>query len=242
VQVSVVAQDKQGKPVADLRREEFQIFDNGSPQKIQLFVAEMEESNPAAQEPKAPHTFTNRIAPSAGSRGGYSVILIDNFLTNFGDPLKGETGSGGAVQRTLTVLRSIPMSESTAIYALQRKLHVVCEFTTDRDLLERQLRTWKEAIDTPGTAVEILGDGSVTGDGSLEVRTEAARLETLRRSSASDGEMEQIAHHLAGIPGRKNLIWLANSFAVGGLPCKSWQMQTWRFIPCTSTRRVRARP
>src|SRR5580704_18032794 len=32
VQVSVVAQDKQGKPVTDLRREECQIFDNGSPQ------------------------------------------------------------------------------------------------------------------------------------------------------------------------------------------------------------------
>jgi hypothetical protein len=40
VQISVVAQDKQGKPVADLRRENFQIFDNGAPRDVRLFVKE----------------------------------------------------------------------------------------------------------------------------------------------------------------------------------------------------------
>jgi hypothetical protein len=44
VQVSVIAQDKDGKPVAGLKREDFQLFDNGKPQPIQLFIAE----NPAA--------------------------------------------------------------------------------------------------------------------------------------------------------------------------------------------------
>jgi hypothetical protein len=36
VQVSVVAQDKQSKPVADLRCDEFTIFDNGAAQKLRL--------------------------------------------------------------------------------------------------------------------------------------------------------------------------------------------------------------
>jgi hypothetical protein len=38
VQVSVIAKDKDGKPVTDLRRDEFQIFDNAAPREIRLFL------------------------------------------------------------------------------------------------------------------------------------------------------------------------------------------------------------
>ncbi len=86
VQVSVIAQDKQGKPVADLRREEFQILDNGSPQEIRLFLAERKNRTPRLPNPKAPNTFTNQVAASSGSRSGYSVILIDNLFTRFRRP------------------------------------------------------------------------------------------------------------------------------------------------------------
>src|SRR5579862_2212368 len=85
VQVSVIAQDKKGQPVADLRREEFQIFDNGSPQEIRVFLAETEKPNSlTAPETRAPNTFTNQIAAPAGAHNGYSVILIDNLFTIFG--------------------------------------------------------------------------------------------------------------------------------------------------------------
>src|ERR1700683_2671917 len=75
VQVSVIAQDKQGKPVADLRREDFQIFDNGAPQEVRLFLAETGESDLPPPEREWPNTFTNRIAARAGSHSGYSVVL-----------------------------------------------------------------------------------------------------------------------------------------------------------------------
>jgi len=45
VQISVIAQDKQSKHVADLRREKFKVFDNGAAQELRLFQAETE--NPA---------------------------------------------------------------------------------------------------------------------------------------------------------------------------------------------------
>jgi len=156
IQVSVVAQDKQGKPVLDLRREEFQIFDNGSPQNIQLFLAETEKSNLVAPEAGARNTFTNRIA--AGSHNGYSVILIDNLFTIFGDPDKEPGGRALARLQALWMLRSIPSGEKIAIYAVGRKFAVICEFTSDRDLLERQLAAWKPSVDAPATWQEILGD------------------------------------------------------------------------------------
>jgi VWFA-related protein len=210
VQVSVIAQDKLGKPVADLRREEFQIFDNGSPQEIRLFLAESEKSTSAVSESKTPGTFTNQIAPPAGSHSGYSVILIDDLSTNFGDPLTGEEGIGAAKERTLRMLRSIPAGERIAIYALGRKLQVLCEFSSDRDLLERQLRTWKPLIDIPITSLGMLDEAGAPA----KLRAEAARVDALQRASDSNDEMEQVADHLAGIPGRKNLIWLATRFTI----------------------------
>ena len=214
VQVSVVAQDKQGKPVADLRREEFQIFDNGAPREIRLFVPETEKSNPAPPEPKAANTFTNQIAASAGSHSGYSVILIDDLFSG-SDPTN-EEGSSLSRVRALKMLRSIPVGERIAIYATGRTLRIICEFTSDRELLERQLRKWKPGPTTPDpeprpnlrTLLNPLA-GQTHGD------AEIARVDEVQRAAAGDFEMELIADHVAGIPGRKNLIWLANKFLIG---------------------------
>ncbi len=84
VEVSVIAQDQDGKPVADLRREDFQIFDNGSPQEIRLFLSEVSAPAPVAPSaPLPPGAFSNRISGTGGSRGGYSVLLFDNNFTPF---------------------------------------------------------------------------------------------------------------------------------------------------------------
>jgi VWFA-related protein len=220
VQVSVVAQDKQGKPIADLRREEFQIFDNGAPQEARLFLAETGESNSPPPERELPNTFTNRIASPAGSHSGYSAILIDNLYTDFGDPFI-EEGSGVAKVRTLEMLRSMPAGERIAIYALGRKLQVICEFTSNRDLLERQLRSWKPHIDTPGVSLSALsGDPGrlklpQLSNPSADAAGEAARIDALQRASAGDEEMDLVADHLTGIPGRKNLIWISGKFVIG---------------------------
>jgi VWFA-related protein len=218
VQVSVIAQDKQGKPVADLRREEFQLFDNGAPQEIRLFTSETEKSNLAAPEVKAANTFTNRIAPPAGSHSGYSVILIDSLFTD-ADTIEAEGTSTLAKDRTLHMLRSIPTGEKIAIYAQERKLRVICEFTTDRDLLERQLRRWYPKIDTPGTTLRVFHEPGYRNPQNVRLSGNEAGgaelIDRLQRASAGDFEMGLVADHLAGIPGRKNLIWLTDKFAIG---------------------------
>jgi VWFA-related protein len=222
VQVSVVAQDKQGKPVADLRRDEFEVRDNGVAREIRLFLAETEKSSSSPPSVKPPNTFTNQLASPAGSHGGYSVILIDNLFMEFGDPFK-EPGSANARVDALRTLLSIPLGEKIAIYALGRKLQVICEFTSDRDLLERQLGMWKPDVDTPDTsripdAIPGLGsriEDQQPGHPSGDAAGEAARIDALQRSSSNNDEMDLLADHLAGIPGRKNLIWLSNRFVIG---------------------------
>jgi VWFA-related protein len=222
VEVSVIAEQKQGdgqpgKPVTDLRREDFQIFDNGTPQEIRLFVAPAEIALPSQVQP--PTVFTNQAAASGAPHAGYSVILFDNLLTDFGDPFD-KDGTGFGVRKVLAALASMPPGEKIAIYALGRKLHVIGEFTADRELLEQRLRAWKPSPDDAktGTALCIPAPAPVFGPtpGQQESVASCVRVDSLQRQAPMDQEMQWIADHLAGIPGRKNLIWMANQFLITG--------------------------
>jgi hypothetical protein len=54
--------------------------------------------------------------------------------------------------------------------------------------------------------------------GKPDVVSDCIRVDALQRLPSMDEELKQIADHLAGIPGRKNLIWMANRFAIAGGP------------------------
>jgi VWFA-related protein len=210
VQVSVVAQDEQGKPVTDLRRDEFQIFDNGMPQEVRLFLSE--KPNPAPPERLPPNTFTN------GSHSGYSVLLFDNLATEFAYTGSGASGIGYARQKALQTLRTIPAGDKIAIYGLWRKLQIFREFTTDRDSLIRQLTAMGGSVDTPdwnhcALDPDLKGAAQDAAARSREIG-ECNRVDGLQRIRSLDEELQQVADHLAGIPGRKNLIWMAGQFPV----------------------------
>jgi len=186
VQVRVIAEDKDGKPVTDLRQDEFQLIDSGLSQDIRLFLNESERTGIAAP-PLPPGTFTNRGASRPGTHSGYSVIVLDTLLTSLADENQGGSGAIWAIQKAVKALHSLPPGENVAIYATGYKLWVIREFTQDRESLEQKLRKWKPAMD-------VLPDG--------------LKVEVLRQ------EIEQIAGHVAAIPGRKNLIWVAYRFPI----------------------------
>jgi VWFA-related protein len=216
VQVNVVALDKHGKPVPDLRREEFQLFDNGVRQEIRLFTGQGERTVPRPPELSAVNTFTNLIAPSAGPQSGYTVILLDNLYSG-SDPTN-EEGSVLARSRALEMLRSAPAGEKIAIYAPGIKFKVICEFTTDRDLLERELRKFKVTPSTPAPEVRptlqsLLNPGAAPETQS-HAAAEMARVDALIQSDIGDFQLSALADHVAGVPGRKKLIWLANKFPI----------------------------
>lgn len=214
VQINVVARDQRGRPVADLRREEFQVFDNGVLQEINLFIGERDQSIPP-QPVRGANTFTNAISAPAGPRSGYSVILIDDLYSG-SDPT-GEEGSTLSRVRALELLRSISEGERIAIYALGIKFRVICEFTSDRELLERQLRKWKPTPTTPAPEPHSSLPGPFDPQQAQMAARAAAefdRIDMAQRSDLGDFQLTALADHLAGIPGRKKLIWLANKFPI----------------------------
>lgn len=212
VQLSVIARDQQGKPVADLRRDEFQVREDGAPQNIRLFLATVEKAGESAA-PRQPDVYTNRDARNATTdpHSGYSILLLDNLNTDFGDPFR-EDGTAWARTETLKMLRSLPAGEKIAIYAIRWRLQVVCEFATDRARLEEQLTKWTPSPDTPVTAVDSdlpAPPPGLSGNVALEISSVDGQL----RVDAINREIDQLTAYLGAIPGRKNLIWMANRFA-----------------------------
>lgn len=219
VQVSVIAQDKDGKPVTDLRRDEFQIFDNAAPQEIRLFL--LDRSDAASPAPPAPDTFTNRIAS-----GGSSVLLFDKlFIDGENSVFKHNVR---ARQETLRALKGIPPGDRIAIYSLACHFQVVHEFTTDRDALLEKLDTF-----TPGAAP--CADPTIPTNQSVIAGPERTAVVAVMNDHEREGFSEIAAHreadlgeyefkamadHLAGIPGRKNLIWVTSVFRLSAANVK----------------------
>jgi VWFA-related protein len=217
VQVSVIAQGNDGKPVNDLRREDFQILDNGAPQGIRLFLSENVETPPPG--PKVPGTFTNQITSPEGSRGGYSVILFDNLNTGFEHTAR-------ARLKALEAFQAIPEGDKIAMYSLWCQFQVIREFTADRESLLKQLQAFYPAAGAvcagsvpvqdplPANGRPSVADLVDPGAAIARARTaeDAARIASLQAGTITDQEMMLIADHLAGIPGRKNLIWIAQKF------------------------------
>jgi len=216
VQVNVVAHDAKGQAVADLKKEDFEVFDNGRPQTIATFAVE----DSAKQVPRnlPANTFTNQAADSGGSRGGYSVILLD--LLDIGE-FRDQVFARQAVAK---VINETGATERLALYVLDASgLRVICDFGTDRDLLLKRVAVLNgqaspylqpasesSASISPGQDAGVGQDQflySVTAPPKVFSEAEGFIADWTIRTSLHS--LEAIADHLAGVPPRKGLIWVS---------------------------------
>src|SRR5262249_50080573 len=127
VLVDVVATDKRGKAVTDLKASDFTLQEKGKNQKVTIF-------NPAGSEDKGsgrglgPGIYSNRpeyVTPA----GPLAVLLLDSVNTPFKD-------SAYARRQMLQFVRSqYKPGQRMAIFTLSNGLTVLQDFTTDPQLL-----------------------------------------------------------------------------------------------------------
>jgi VWFA-related protein len=226
VLVDVVVTSGNGRPVGGLRKEDFQVVEDGRPQTISFF----EEHKGAAPTvislpPMPPNVFTNY--PTVKSTDSVNVLLLDSLNTQAPDQ------AYVRVQMTkyLQAAAVAPTGARLAIFTLGSRLRLVRGFTADSSGLLVALSDPKSGTD-PKVMRELAtpvqkGTDALMIDGQRSPEGRAAIKQFLdEESSTQAGDrawmtlqaFQQLARYLSSIPGRKNVLWLSGSFPISFFP------------------------
>lgn len=215
VEVDAVVRDKNG-PVRGLVQGDFELFDQGKQQKIALFHA---VDKPPAQGSFAPlgeGVVSNRVDRAGNAAPNVTAILLDRLNTSVPDQVV-------ANRQVLSALKSVQPPDRVALFTLGRRIRPIADFTADPEKVREALAKLRPepsielAVSDPDNGSGFLPDMLTTGNPRLDqeiqdsINTERqASMES--RAALTAKAMELLARHLAGIPGRKNLIWISSSF------------------------------
>jgi VWFA-related protein len=220
--VDVVVTKSNGDPVGGLTKQDFEIKEDGKTQAID-FLEEHTATSSASDEPRPlpklpPGTYTN--APLAPVGDSVNVLLLDTLNT----PQQDQAYVHNEIR---DFLKKMQPGTRIAIFALGSKLRYVQGFTTDTGVLlaalndkgkgaapVKQSRDSGDAADNAAD-IERLTMMQSMGAGYLEAAlADASSFDLKTRVSMTFEALDHLALYLAGIPGRKNLIWFSSSFPV----------------------------
>jgi VWFA-related protein len=199
--VDVVASDAKGQPTRDLQRDDFTVLENGQPQKISNFTFHHPGGEPAVRPVRlAPNVVSNAPQFQAGS---LNVILFDT--------VNGELSEHAyAKDQLLRFLSTAELKEPVAIFALETKLKLLHDFSTDAGALKASVQPYRPpAHIMAGESVESRAS-AFSNKGNFH--TSERDIETTLN------QLNVLAKMLKGYPGRKNLIWLSESFPLNLFP------------------------
>ncbi len=230
VQIGVIARDNNG-PVVDLTKDDFAVFDRGRPQTISVFSVESAATalQPIALQTLPPNTFSDLPQVNATAVRSITIVLLDNLNTLSGsghEPFETspwwmeDLALANAKAHLIAFIRTLDPRDRVAIYGLSETIHVLSDFTSDRDRLltilknyDTTSRTNRDEVD-PGKFHSPMGP---VADAFLDAQAlQVAASINERRGAATMSALQSIASHVANIPGRKNLIWLTANLPFSG--------------------------
>jgi len=226
VLVDVVVTDRSGRPVTDLKQGDFEVRENGKPQKVVAFafqpppIAGNDGYKPLAL---ASGVYTN-LRNLNGQIGPPTILLIDALNTPFKD-------QAYLRQQLVKYLEHIEPRRNIAIYTLGTRLRMVQDFTSDPDLLHEAVKkvTFQSSMfnqEQQDFTDEFPGLDPDSSDQSVAEMAQSlkdfeAEQEAFQRDiqvRITLDAMKELAHNVAGYPGRKNLVWLSGSFPLTIFP------------------------
>jgi VWFA-related protein len=188
IPVDVVVQDEAGNPVSGLKEEDFSVREDQKPQKIQSF--EWFDGKAEFTPPRVPalpaNTYVN--LPQSAEKGPLYILYYDMVNTE-------ETDQMAFRSELVKFVDHAPEGVRIALFVNARGLHMIQGFTTDRTALRRAILEKGPGPHVPDVFIY----GGTFG------RYDAG---------AALSNMRFMAQYLEGIPGRKNLIWMASYFPI----------------------------
>jgi VWFA-related protein len=233
VLVDVVVTDKSGHVIPGLTKDDFQVLENGKPQTISFFEpnfgATPGAADAAAPPALPPNTFTN--VPTVIPNDSVNVLLMDALNTAEGD-------QSYVHKEMVKYLLTVPPGIRIAVFMLSEKLRIIQGFTQDSTVLREAINRLAANPNTsailPTTesnnasqgAVNMIAQAAVeegyAGVPDADMAAMAAALSQFQEQEAGFERnqrvlltldaLQEIAHYLGGVPGRKNLIWFVGDF------------------------------
>lgn len=231
VEVSVVVDDKKGHPVPDLAQSDFHLFDKGHEQKIARFQLVTSSSTAVAPFNLPPNIYTN-LPEQSNVPNSVTIILLDRLNTSFLD-------QSWVRPQIIRYLRHIQPQDRVALYTLGPGLTVLHDFTSDASSLVAALQSMEStrspqieqaAVRDPekNPALQGLREAAEDNPQSVQIQRLISDLTTFLNDANNQdigaqlddrvrstlGAFRAIAQHVAGFPGRKNLLWVSGAFPI----------------------------
>ena len=235
VVVDVVVTGGKDEPVQGLQKQDFQVMEDGKPMTIDFFEEQGARTSAAeaikTQSSLPPNVYSN--VPPAAVSDSVNVLLIDTLNTEVGDQLF-------VRKQILKFLQGMKPGTRVAIFSLGSQFRFLQGFTSDVSLLQAALNDAKKGVnpekdpafhsrsdeaddawergEMAAVAAMIGGNAGVLVEGLQSGQAEAINMGAEKRVAMTLEALSSIARYLAGVPGRKNLLWFASSFPVTVFP------------------------
>ena len=237
VLVPTLVTDKSGNHIKGLAKEDFTLLENGAEQKIATFE-EVTSDARRPSHPKSPNEFSNSLTAGA-AHARVTIIVLDlintplmaqadarkellNYLTQSLDQRE-PTGLYTLTRSGIRMIHDFTTDPRILVAALHMLKGDAYEMVDSPEDVEAITGTASPDGSGGETSLSSAGRGS---RGSAGAAAEAQRLQTMMEDSelnfqafeqrmaityTLDG-MQEVAQALAGIPGRKALIWASGGF------------------------------
>lgn len=216
VLVPAVVTDKSGKHISNLTKDDFVVLEDGKPQKVAVFE-ELKTSATRVQRSSIPAGHFGNMLETDSHPKRLVIVALDVINT----PILQQASARMELLKFLA--QSLDPGEPTELVMIGRNgLTVLHDFTGDPAVLAEALR--QKTGTSPSLAeAQPVSQSPHGGDGLAAIlhmlgqmeNEDKARIEAFDRHAAilsTLAAFQQIAASVAGIPGRKALLWVSSGF------------------------------